>query len=177
MRLDGWPQPANCRAQAGTMCFITWRTADSMPREVVERWIAERNGVVSREGIRVDLAGFSGFGETRLHWKKLVQRLAPQAQWKLQCDLTDRFESHLDACHGACLLRRRELAAIVGESLQKFSGDRYGLTDFVVMPNHVHMLAGFPDEITRNIKDYLPIGGNALMHPWRGRSIDSIIAC
>ena len=130
-------------AQAGTMCFITWRTVDSMPREVVERWIAERNEILSREGIDVNDAGF---GETRLHWKKLVHRLTPQAQWKVQCDLTDRFECHLDACHGVCRLRRREIAEIVGESLQKFSGDRYELTDFVVMPNHVHLLAAFPDE-------------------------------
>ena len=43
-------------------------------------------------------------------------------------------------------MRRRELAAIVGESLQKFDGDRYVLTDFVVMPNHVHLLAAFPKE-------------------------------
>jgi type I restriction enzyme R subunit len=81
-----------------------------------------------------------------MHWKQLIQRLAPLVQWKLQCKLTDQFEIHLDACHGACLLRRRELAQIVAESLLKFSGDRYELTDFVVMPNHVHLLAAFPDE-------------------------------
>ena len=31
-------------------------------------------------------------------------------------------------------------------SLQHFDGDRYLLTDAVVMPNHVHLLAGFPTE-------------------------------
>jgi type I restriction enzyme R subunit len=30
--------------------------------------------------------------------------------------------------------------------LQHFDGDRYGLTDFTVMPNHVHMVVAFPDE-------------------------------
>ena len=38
-------------SQAGTLCFITWRSADSMPRDVVERWIAERNELLRREGI------------------------------------------------------------------------------------------------------------------------------
>ena len=44
------------------------------------------------------------------------------------------------------MLRRPELGKIVAGSLQKFDGDRYDLTDFVVMPNHVHVLAAFPDE-------------------------------
>src|SRR5262245_24296062 len=164
-------------AQAGTVCFITWRTADSLPREVVERWIAERDALLLKEGICVDESGFvmhadvggaaecgwispksanrgsfgrrqekPDFGEIRLHWKALVDRLSPPVRWKLQCDLTDRFEEHLDECHGACLLRRRDLANIVGESLRKFDGQRYELTDFVVMPNHVHILAAFHDE-------------------------------
>ncbi|MSR59942.1 MAG: hypothetical protein EXS05_20275 [Planctomycetaceae bacterium] len=47
---------------------------------------------------------------------------------------------------GACLLRRRELAEIVAQSLKKFDGDSYELTDFVVMPNHIHLLVAFPDE-------------------------------
>lgn len=130
-------------AQTGTMCFITWRTADSMPREVVERWVAERNAILLRAGLRVNDAGF---GETGLHWKHLVDQLPPSARWILQGELTNRFERHLDACHGACLLRRRELAKIVADSLQKFDGDRYELTDYVVMPNHVHLLAAFRNE-------------------------------
>ncbi len=44
------------------------------------------------------------------------------------------------------MLRQPELAKVVAESLQKFDGDRYELTDFVVMPNHVHLLAAFPNE-------------------------------
>ena len=52
----------------------------------------------------------------------------------------------LDECHGSCPLRRPELATLVGESLRSFDGTRYHLTDFVVMPNHVHLLVAFPDE-------------------------------
>jgi putative transposase len=43
------------------------------------------------------------------------------------------------------LLRRPELGQIVAKSLKHFDGDRYDLTDFVVMPNHVHLLAAFRD--------------------------------
>jgi type I restriction enzyme R subunit len=42
-------------------------------------------------------------------------------------------------------LRRSELAKIVADSLQYFDGDRYDLTDFIVMPNHVHVMVAFPD--------------------------------
>jgi type I restriction enzyme R subunit len=46
------------------------------------------------------------------------------------------------------MLRWPELAQVVADSLMHFDGDRYLLTDFVVMPNHVHLLAGFRDEAT-----------------------------
>ncbi|HEV8061780.1 MAG TPA: transposase [Gemmataceae bacterium] len=38
------------------------------------------------------------------------------------------------------------MAEIVARSLHHFDGARYLLLDFVIMPNHVHLLAAFPDE-------------------------------
>ena len=35
------------------------------------------------------------------------------------------------------------MAKIVADSLLHFDGERYRMGDFVVMPNHVHMLAAF----------------------------------
>jgi putative transposase len=35
---------------------------------------------------------------------------------------------------------------MVATSVQHFDGDRYDLSDFVVMPNHVHLLVAFSDE-------------------------------
>ena len=49
----------------------------------------------------------------------------------------------MDACHGRCLLRRPELAQIVSDSLLHFDGKRYRMGDFIVMPNHVHLLVAF----------------------------------
>jgi type I restriction enzyme R subunit len=54
--------------------------------------------------------------------------------------LTEEFDRHLDQCHGACVLSNQELSAIVAASLLHFDGSRYHLGDFVVMPNHVHLL-------------------------------------
>lgn len=49
----------------------------------------------------------------------------------------------LDECHGECCLRDPSLATIVADSLMYFDGERYRMGDFVVMPNHVHLLAAF----------------------------------
>jgi putative transposase len=42
--------------------------------------------------------------------------------------------------------RQTDGRELLAASLHFFDGDRYELTDFVVMPNHVHVLATFPDE-------------------------------
>ena len=51
-----------------------------------------------------------------------------------------RIEEALDQGHGACWLRRPEIAALVRDSLQYFDGVLYNLHAWVVMPNHVHVL-------------------------------------
>ena len=43
------------------------------------------------------------------------------------------------------MLKQSELAEIVVRSLKHFDGDRYELTDFVIMPNHIHLVAAFMD--------------------------------
>ncbi len=48
----------------------------------------------------------------------------------------------MDACHGACVLRQQELRQIVVDALRFFDRQRYTLGDFVVMPNHLHVLVG-----------------------------------
>jgi type I restriction enzyme R subunit len=53
---------------------------------------------------------------------------------------SSEFMNYLDRGHGDCVLRQPELAKIVADSLHHFDGARYHLGDFVVMPNHVHVL-------------------------------------
>lgn len=122
--------------QAGTVVFITWRTADSMPRDVLRRWIAERNRFLQDNGL-------DPFGDWRDQLKTCPTSLSQQVRWHLM----ERFDGHLDGCHGECVLRTPEVAQIVADSLLKFDGERYLLTDFVVMPNHVHVLGAFTSEV------------------------------
>lgn len=129
----------HCRphwSQAGTVVFITFRTADSIPREVIERWDREK-----QEWFRV--RGFDG----RTPWSELVTRLSDKERGEFLKTFNRCREDYLDSCHGACVLRRPELAKIVGDSLLHFDGQRYRMGDFVVMPNHVHLLAVFPSEV------------------------------
>ena len=52
-----------------------------------------------------------------------------------------RTEAYVDAGHGACWLRRPEIAGIVEEALRFNDGVRYDLIAWTLMPNHVHLLA------------------------------------
>lgn len=139
-------------SQAGTLSFITWRTWDSIPKRVLEVWLAERDAWLKRHGIDPASVGCSlreqqaSRGARGLHWQKQLQALGPMLVEEFQLRVSDRWNDQLDECHGRCVLRRADLARVVADSLLHFDGDRYELTDFVVMPNHVHLLVAFPDE-------------------------------
>ncbi|MCY2994251.1 MAG: transposase [Planctomycetota bacterium] len=123
-------------AQAGTICYITFRTDDSLPKPVMERWLRERNAFLRLHQIDPFALG----------WRQRLEELDPKIKNAFDRDFSEKWHDNLDNCHGACVLRRPELGKIVAESLQKFDGERYELTDFIVMPNHAHVLAAFPDE-------------------------------
>jgi type I restriction enzyme R subunit len=126
----------HCRphwSQAGAVVFITFRTHDSIPREVVERWDREKQEWLRQRGLAT--------GE---HWSEIVRTLADKERADFQETFNRCRETFLDSCHGRCLLKRPELAKIVADSLLHFDGERYRMGDFIVMPNHVHLLAVFP---------------------------------
>ena len=62
--------------------------------------------------------------------------------WKIEDDRERRaeLEAYLDKGRGECYLRRPEIAQLVENNLRQFSGDRYELCAWVVMPNHIHVL-------------------------------------
>jgi REP element-mobilizing transposase RayT len=125
-------------AQAGAITFITWRTDDSIPAPVLAQWRADRCRWLRAQGI----------DPNQPNWKTQFAALDSVIQADFDREFSERWHNELDACHGACVLRRRELAQIVSDSLTHFDGERYVLTDFVVMPNHIHLLAAFADEPT-----------------------------
>jgi putative transposase len=121
--------------QAGTVCFITWRAADSLPAEVQQRITLERQRLLRDRGIDPD-------GD----WKADLAKLPDVERGRVQWAWFRIWDGALDQGLGACVLADPELNKLVGDSLLHFDGDRYLVTDYVVMPTHVHLLAAFHDE-------------------------------
>ena len=117
--------------QEGATYFITWRTADSIPKAIWERWRADRADWLSAKDIDPALND----------WRRHVEKL-PEAERRDFRRFAKELEDEIDAGHGECLLRRPALSRIVADALHHFDGERYMLGDFVVMPNHVHLLVG-----------------------------------
>jgi REP element-mobilizing transposase RayT len=128
-KLPHWDQP-------GVMVFLTWRTVDSIPEATLQRWRVERAGWLRRHGID-PLAD---------DWRQRLRALPAAARREYHVHFTSAWMECLDECHGECVLRRPELSAIVAENLLHRDGSDYELSDFVVMPNHVHALAQFRSE-------------------------------
>ena len=121
--------------QAGVAAFITFRTWDSMPAEVIDRLIAARSEWLRTRGINPE----------RPNWEYALNSrpAADIAAYRRFC--SDRWDGSLDRGYGSCPLRRGDLSAVVAKSLRHFDGVRYVLYDYVVMPNHAHVLAAFPE--------------------------------
>ncbi|HLP78675.1 MAG TPA: PHP domain-containing protein, partial [Candidatus Paceibacterota bacterium] len=98
--------------QEGATYFVTFRLADSLPREVYEDWRRERAEALRQVG---------------------------QAS-SLSDELREKLESELDQGYGECSLQDTGVAELVERALRHFDGERYLLGSYVIMPNHVHVL-------------------------------------
>jgi len=119
--------------QAGTITFITMRLADSIPRDVILRWDRERLAFLRLRGIDC------------IDWRAGREHLSVVDRADFDKCFGRRREDALDTCRGKCQLRYPIAAKVVADSLMNFDNKRYLMGDFVVMPNHVHLLAAFPD--------------------------------
>jgi putative transposase len=121
--LPHWYQPA-------VTYFITFRTEDSMPAEAIELWHRRRDDWLLRHEINPQTN----------QWATKLSALPEAKQREFHNTFSAEYHAQLDKGHGDCVLRRPEVAKIVADSLRHFDGDRYHLGDFVVMPNHAHLL-------------------------------------
>ena len=104
--------------QQGTVYFVTFRLADAIPSRLRNQWEDERDA-----WLKVHPEPWTNEIEGEYHQR-----------------FSGAIEHWLDSGHGACLLRRRECAEIVVETLRHFEGERVVMISAVVMPNHVHAL-------------------------------------
>ena len=105
--------------QTSVWYFITFRLADALPRDVVEKIRLEREQWRRTH----DLHNLSGDDLAEYHQL-----------------FSARYEQLLHAGSGSCVLRELLYADLVRGALRHFDGQRYVLDEHVVMPNHVHVL-------------------------------------
>jgi REP element-mobilizing transposase RayT len=107
----------------GASYFVTFRLADSLPKEVLLEYEREKAERLRR------LNNFAKRGETINDSEEEIAR-----------DFRRRIERYLDQGAGACHLRRPDIADLVANAMRHFNESRYLLLDWVVMPNHVHAI-------------------------------------
>ena len=148
--------------QMGRVYFVTFRLADSIP--------ASRAAELNRE---------------RQGWCKTHQAPYTPAQWhEYHMLFSARIEQWLDQCSGSCLLTHPACAQIVVDAIESHDGRRYQLDQWVIMPNHVHVLVtpseGFAlEEILQGWKSFTAHAINRLLSRhgqlWQRESFDHIV--
>jgi putative transposase len=121
--LPHWEQPNVCY-------FLTFRTIDSIPADMMDRWQAERRQWLQIQGINSQADD----------WHFRLEMLPKDVRREFHKRFSKRMHDILDDCAGECLLRNPELRTIVSDALRHFENIRYRLAGFVVMPNHAHVL-------------------------------------
>ncbi|MBU6170880.1 MAG: dihydropteroate synthase [Verrucomicrobia bacterium] len=111
--------------QDGATYAVTFRLADSLPATVLKQYQDEKHELLTR----IQQAEDAGDTIT-----------ASQLQSELNDHYHKRMDEALDAGHGACLMKRPEIASIVCDALMHFDGERYHLGAWCVMANHVHII-------------------------------------
>ncbi len=104
--------------QGGTTYFVTFRLADSIPQPKLEQWRNDRE-----IWLKTHSEPFSNEEKNEYHQL-----------------FSEKTEEWLDAGMGSCLLAKSRNATVVADAFRKFDGERYELGEWVVMPNHVHVL-------------------------------------
>jgi len=148
--------------QEGVTYFVTFRLGDSVPQAKIELWRREHEA-----------------------WLKIhpaPHTLHLHRDYHLR--FVERFEKWLDAGYGSCVLASAAHRQVVVDALQHFNRHRYVLGEWVVMPNHVHVivtpLAGH--DVSSILKSWKSFTGHELNRRlgrqgpfWQTESFDHIV--
>ena len=125
------------RDKPGLVQHITFRLADSLPYNVLERLKFELDIIRNELGSSLD---------------------ASELDKKMKTEKINRIEGYLDAGHGSSILKNADFAIVVKNVLKHFDESRYILLCWCIMPNHVHVLIktlSYPlDKIVKSWKSY-----------------------
>jgi REP element-mobilizing transposase RayT len=113
----------------GARYFVTFRLADSLPKEVLLKIQGERAEALRRFHAQRDAAA------------KLRTKPPPADNLEqIELEYRRKVERYLDKGIGECWLRRPDIANLAAGAICFFEKQRYLLDAWVVMPNHVHVV-------------------------------------
>ncbi|MCM8809819.1 MAG: transposase, partial [Candidatus Omnitrophica bacterium] len=149
--------------KSGSIYWITFRLADSLPQEKINQW---------KEEYEI--------------WSKNNPKPLNEKQWEeYNKKFGNKFENWLDAGYGSCILSKPEIREKVKECIMKFDNEKLKIHAVVIMPNHVHLLIepfpgyslseilkGIKGASAREINKILGITGNKI---WMEESYDHIV--
>lgn len=145
--------------QVGATYFVTCRLADSLPEHLL---------------IQLDV----------LRRALSIRQADEDGVVKADREYFQAMKQYLDIGHGECWLRMPELRDLVSGAYRHFDGERYELGEFVVMPNHTHVLVrplpGFElEEILHSWKSHTGRQINSMLRRkgpvWQEESYDRIV--
>lgn len=130
--------------QKNVWFFVTFRLADSIPKEKLEQ-------------LKQDRKNWDKKNKNKKEYSK--------EEWKEYNRLfNERVEKWMNAGYGSCLLKEEKNAIIVADALKYFEGKRYELDEWIIMPNHVHVLV-------KPLKDYKL---SEITHSWKSYTANEI---
>ena len=148
--------------QAGVRYFVTFRLADSVPQEKLQAWKIQRNDFINNHPKPWNNSDTQKFHE----------------------QFTNKIEEWLDTGMGTCVLADDKVSKIVADCMSHFEAIRYHLGQWVIMPNHIHVVVsprpGFELEnilhswksfSSNEINKYLKLQGRL----WQDESYNQII--
>ena len=104
--------------QDDTFVFITFRLGDSLPKEKRDEWKTKREYWLKSHPMPWDSSTEKEYHKTFSH----------------------KMEEWLDNGYGCCILRKPDVLSVVLDTMKYDDGKKYDLIDYVIMPNHVHVM-------------------------------------
>lgn len=158
--------------QDGATYFVTFHLNDSLPVAALNLIQTERNQWLEKHGVAPNAS--------EVH----VRRALSESDHATYRSLVRRVsEKHLDAGYGECYLADAAVMNKVRDEMLHSDREHWHIGDFVVMPNHVHLLivpSTMPlENCLKSIKGRSAIGCNRLLGRqgtfWQKESFDHIV--
>lgn len=148
--------------QDGKIHYITFRLSDSLPQPVVDKYLSDKERFVKEHPQPWD-------DDIKRQYSKLI---------------SNPVENFLDAGYGNCILKEPAIRQHLIDAINYYDADRFAVLAYVIMPNHVHMLAvplnGYAlDNTISSILRFSATGMNRLLgkkgRVWQTEPFDTIV--